>query len=99
MHPGYFARERARVWAYGLALPVLALGGLFWWPLLVAVLAAYSMSYAKTAQGLRAGGMGTRAALHQAIFLSLSKFPNLIGMLTYKLRKWQGVAMQIIEYK
>jgi hypothetical protein len=43
--------------------------------------------------------MGTRAALHQAIFLSLSKFPNLIGMLTYKLRKWQGVAMQIIEYK
>ena len=99
LHPGYFARERARVWVYGLALPLLAVAGLFWFPLLVGVLSAYAMSYAKTVQGLRTSGMDTRSALHQAIFLSLSKFPNLIGMLTYKLRKWRGSTMQIIEYK
>jgi glycosyltransferase involved in cell wall biosynthesis len=99
LHPGYFARERARVWVYGLVLPMLAVAGLFWFPLLVGVLAAYAMSYAKTAQGLRNLGMGTRAALHQALFLSLSKFPNLIGMFTYMLRKRRGDAMQIIEYK
>jgi glycosyltransferase involved in cell wall biosynthesis len=99
LHPGYFARERARVWVYGLALPLMAVAGLFWFPLLAGVLSAYAMSYAKTVQGLRASGMNTRGALHQAIFLSLSKFPNLIGMLTYKLRKWRGAAMQIIEYK
>lgn len=99
MHPGYFARERARVWVYGLALPMLMVAGLIWFPLLAGVLTVYVMSYVKTAQGLRKSGMGTRAALHQAVFLSLSKFPNLIGMLTYRLRKRRGAAMRIIEYK
>ncbi|HAW48551.1 MAG: glycosyl transferase [Roseovarius sp.] len=99
MHPGYFARERARVWGYGLVLPLLAFAGFFWFPLLVAVVAAYAISYVKTAQGLRKSGMAPRAALHQAVFLSLSKFPNLIGMLTYRLRKRRGAAMRIIEYK
>jgi GT2 family glycosyltransferase len=99
LHPGYFARERARAWLYGLVLPLLAFAGFFWFPLLVAVVAAYAMSYVKTAQGLRKSAMGTRAALHQAVFLSLSKFPNLIGMLTYRLRKRRGAAMRIIEYK
>ena len=99
MHPGYFARERARVWVYGLVLPMLVVTGLIWFPLLAGVLTVYVMSYVKTAQGLRKSGMATRAALHQAVFLSLSKFPNLIGMLTYRLRKRRGAAMRIIEYK
>ncbi len=63
------------------------------------VLAAYAMSYLRTVQGLRREGLGMRRALHHAVFLSLSKFPNLIGMLTYHLRKWRGQAMRIIEYK
>ena len=99
LHPGYFARERARVWVYGLALPILALAGLIWWPLFLLVLAAYLLSYLKTVQGLRGEGMATGTALHHAVFLTLSKFPNLIGMLTYELRKRRGVAMRIIEYK
>jgi cellulose synthase/poly-beta-1,6-N-acetylglucosamine synthase-like glycosyltransferase len=100
LHPGYFARERTRVWVYGLALPVLALAGLvFWGPLLVLVLAAYALSYLKTVQGLRGEGMATASALHHGVFLTLSKFPNLIGMLTYELRKRRGAAMRIIEYK
>ena len=41
VHSGYFARERRRVWLYGLALPLLAVAGLVWGPLLMVVLAAY----------------------------------------------------------
>jgi GT2 family glycosyltransferase len=100
LHARYFARERARVWLYGLGLPVLALAGLvFWGPLLALVLAAYLLSYLKTVQGLRGEGMATGTALHHGVFLTLSKFPNLIGMLTYYLRKRRGAAMRIIEYK
>ncbi|WP_417727862.1 glycosyltransferase [Roseovarius sp.] len=99
MHPGYFARERLRVWVYGLLLPGLALVGLVWWPLLVLVLAAYGLSYAKSVQGLRREAMPMPQALHHAVFLTLSKFPNLIGMLTYHARKRRGAAMRIIEYK
>jgi len=99
LHAGYFARERARVWVYGLALPVLALAGLVWGPLLALVLAAYVLSYLKTVQGLRGEGLATGTALHHGVFLTLSKFPNLIGMLTYHWRKWRGAAMRIIEYK
>lgn len=99
LHPGYFARERARVWVYALVLPLLALMALVWGPLLGLVLAAYALSYAKTAQGLRGEGVATVRALHHGVFLSLSKFPNLIGMLTYYLRKKRGAAMRIIEYK
>nr|MDA3858663.1 galactosyltransferase-related protein [Roseovarius sp.] len=99
LHPEYFTRERRRVWLYGATLPGLALLGLFFWPLLVAVLAVYTLSYLRTAQGLRREGMAMRRALHHAVFLTLSKFPNLIGMLTYHLRKRRGRAMRIIEYK
>ena len=99
LHPEYFTRERRRVWLYGAVLPVLALLGLVFWPLLAAALALYVLSYLRTVQGLRREGMATRTALHHSVFLSLSKFPNLIGMLTYHLRKWRGQAMRIIEYK
>jgi glycosyltransferase involved in cell wall biosynthesis len=99
LHPGYFARERTRAWVYALGLPLLALAGLLWGPLLVVVLAAYLLSYLRTVQGLRGAGLAWARALHHAVFLSLSKFPNLIGMLTYYLRKRRGAAMRIIEYK
>jgi GT2 family glycosyltransferase len=99
LHPDYFTRERFRVWVYGLALPLLALVGLFWWPLLALVCAAYGLSYLKTVQGLRREGMDTRRALHHAVFLTISKFPNLIGMLTFHARRRRGAEMNIIEYK
>ncbi|MDT8328011.1 MAG: glycosyltransferase [Roseovarius sp.] len=99
LHPEYFIRERRRVWLYGAVLPMLALIGLMLWPLLAAVLALYALSYLRTVQGLCREGMATRVALHHSVFLSLSKFPNLIGMLTYHLRKGRGEAMRIIEYK
>ncbi|UXU75634.1 MULTISPECIES: glycosyltransferase [unclassified Paracoccus (in: a-proteobacteria)] len=96
MHPPYFRRERLRVWVYGLVLPLLGLLGLLvsrW--LLLAVLAAYALSWWKTARGLS----GRPMAWRQAGLLTLAKIPNLIGMLTFYRRRWLGRDMRIIEYK
>ncbi len=100
LHPEFFRAERRRVWLYGLALPLALLAGLLWsgW-LALGVLALYGASYLRSAWGLWRAGLGGRMAAHQALFLSLSKFPNLIGMLTYYWRRARAMDMRIIEYK
>lgn len=101
MHPEYFRRERLRVWGWGLFAPLLALIGLatsLWLTALVAL--AYLVSWARTARGLeRHEGLEPREAWHQAAYLTLSKFPNLLGMLRFHLRRLRGRDMRIIEYK
>lgn len=108
LHPDHFRAERRRVWLYGLVLPLLGLAGLLMalaglWVAggltLLAVLGGYGLSWLRTAQGLMRSGLPTREAMHHAVYLSLSKFPNLIGMLTYRVRLWQQRDMIIIEYK
>lgn len=100
MHPEFFIPERRRVWFYGAVLPLLFLAGLWlgvW--VLLAVLAVYLASYIRTTRGLIRMGQPRGEAAHHALFLSLSKFPNLIGMFTYYARRARGADMQIIEYK
>lgn len=100
LHPSHFRPERRRVMLYGAVLPVLGLIGLVlsgW--LFLAVLAIYGLSYGRTVQGLMRAGMARGMALRQSVFLSLSKFPNLIGALRYWKRKRRGWDMEIIEYK
>lgn len=101
LHPDYFTRERRRVWVWGLLMPMLALiglGKLLWITGLVAL--AYLASWLRSAQGLvRNDGLPWRQALHHGVFLTLSKFPNLIGMLRFHLRRLRGRDMRIIEYK
>lgn len=100
LHSGYFSRTRKRVWFYGAILPVMAVLTLIWLPwLLLAVLGIYLLSYVRTVQGLVAGGLARRKALHQSVLLSISKFPNLIGLLTYHWRVLRSSDMAIIEYK
>lgn len=100
LHPGYFSRARKRVWFYGAALPFIGVLALVFWPwMLVAVAALYAVSYVRTVQGLLAAGLAPSKALHQSVFLSLSKFPNLVGLLTYHLRVLRNKDMAIIEYK
>lgn len=100
LHPEWFRTERRRVLAYGAVLPMLALAGLVWsgW-LLVLVAAVYVLSYGRTVQGLLRAGLPMPEAAHHGLFLSLSKFPNLIGMALFHWRRMHGQAMQIIEYK
>jgi GT2 family glycosyltransferase len=100
LHPDYFVRERRRAWLFAVVLPVAAFIGAAFSPwALVAVLALYLASYLRTAQGLVREGLTVREAAHHALFLTLSKFPNLLGMITFHLRRLRGADMRIIEYK
>lgn len=100
LHPMYFRRERARAVIFGLILPVLALLGLGVAPLLTGiVLLAYAVSYGRGYRSMRAAKLDPAPALRHAGFLAISKFPNLMGMVQYYLRKWSRRAMRIIEYK
>ncbi len=99
-HPEYFTRERKRVWVYGAILPAVAVAGaLIHWLIPGLVLGLYPLNWARTAKGLQTEGLNPTEARHQAVFLTLSKFPNLIGMLTFYRRQRRGAAMQLIEYK
>ncbi len=100
IHLEHFRTERRRVIVYALILPVVAVAGAFvsgWIPLAVAGL--YLISYARTVKGLRRAGLPWREALSHSLFLSLSKFPNLIGMATYWRRHLGRQAPEIIEYQ
>ena len=101
LHSDYFTRERKRVWVWGVVMPLIALTGLFTTLWLTAlVLLAYLASWLRSAQGLvRNDGLPWRQALHHGVFLTVSKFPNLIGMLRFHLRRLRGRDMRIIEYK
>ena len=85
---------------FGAVLPLLAIVGavVSGW-LLVAVLGLYAVSYVRTVRGLWREGLTLPKAIHHAAFYTLSKLPNLIGMLTYHTRQRRGAAMRIIEYK
>lgn len=100
LHPDHFRRERLRGWVYGLALPSLFLVGLVVWPWLsLGVALIYALSFLRTAQGYAQRAPVKRRLLGQAALLTLSKIPNVVGMLTYHLRRRAGKDMHIIEYK
>ena len=101
LHKGYFSLERKRVLVFGGVLPLLALFGLFFsWFLLLMVVTAYAASFGRTILGLKENGIMERPLLYQlAGLLSLSKIPNMIGMIRYYWRKHMGRDMRLIEYK
>ncbi|KRS11897.1 glycosyl transferase [Roseovarius atlanticus] len=100
LHPDFFVTERRRVLVYGLALPLAILLSLFLSPwLTVALLGLYPLNYIRTAQSLIREGLPGREAFGHALLLTLSKFPNLIGMAKYLWRYLSGSDMHIIEYK
>lgn len=101
LHPGLSRRELMRAWVFAVVLPLFAVVSAVVWPVGVAIVGAgYAVSYLNTVRGLlRHEGQPLSEALHHAIFLTLSKFPNVIGMLTFYQRRLKGQQMRIIEYK
>ncbi|WGW04458.1 glycosyltransferase [Tropicibacter oceani] len=100
LHPEYFLRERRRTLIYGAALPLAMLLGLMvagWAALLI--LLVYVLNYVRTAQGLVRDGLPKAQAWRHSGLLTLSKFPNLIGMARFHLRRLTGRDMRLIEYK
>lgn len=100
MHSGYFKAERRRAWVWGLALPVLSLGAaLFTKGLSLLLLLLYPASLLKTRSGLIRNGIAPRHASIAAVFLILSKFPTLKGMIDYRIKKARKRHIGIVEYK
>lgn len=100
IHPGYFSGERRRAWMWGLFIPALALlGAPFTKGLSLALLLLYPVSLWRTRAGLIREGAAPEHATIGAAFLTIAKFPNLIGMLDYRRKKNSGEPVAIVEYK
>lgn len=100
MHPPYALREQFRAVVYGALFPILALWGLLFngW-IFVAVLAVYLASYIRTKNGLVESGLPYWEAWRHARLMTLSKVPNILGIVMFHWRRLMGRRMQIIEYK
>jgi len=101
LQPDHFVPERRRVWFYGGVVPLIALAGVLTgrWLLLLVALGIWGLNWLRTWQGLTGNGQPAVQAAHHAAYLTLSKIPNMQGMLTFYLRRLKGADMQIIEYK
>ena len=101
LHSGHARREILRAVVYALALPIVGLLFTIFWPAgLLVVLGVYLASFWRSAGGLmKNDGLKPSQAYRHAVFLTLSKFPNLLGMATFVLRRLFGRQMKIIEYK
>ena len=101
LHQDYYIRERLRVIVWGLLLPAGAAAFLFIYPIAgLAILALYPLSFISTRRNLvrQKAATGQNATIFAA-FLTISKVPNVIGLLKYWLRKLFRRRFTIIEYK
>ena len=100
MHPDYCLGARRRAWGWGLVLPAAILGLApltHGWSALLLIL--YPLSFIRTGhQLIKKGASPPHARLH-AGFLTLAKFPNLIGLLNYRRKRLMGLPLKIYEYK
>jgi cellulose synthase/poly-beta-1,6-N-acetylglucosamine synthase-like glycosyltransferase len=101
MYPDHFRKERLRGWIYGGGLPLIAVAGALagqWWVVALVAL-AYGFNWLRTMVQLRRDGAPAPEAAARAAFLTLSKVPNVLGMVRYHLRHLRGAQMRLIEYK
>ncbi len=97
----YFVRDCRRIWFWGLALPLVALGLAAFtheWSLAV-LLCAYALLMARIYLRGRKRGWPAGDAFVYAWFTVIAKFPALVGMLEYYWRRGRGLEAAIIEYK
>lgn len=93
------ARERKSTWAWGIALPALALlGGLVHGGILALGALAYVALFLKIVRFRRQAGDSWQEALIYARFTVLAKWANGWGMLKFLWRRRSG-EFRIIEYK
>jgi GT2 family glycosyltransferase len=100
MHPPHLQVERLRAIVFGAVAPLLGIVGLFtslW--LTAAAVALIAVSYIRTVRGLHKDGIPVWRAMWFAVFFTLSKLPNLIGMMRYRIRLLRGKVPSLIEYK
>lgn len=100
MHKGYFAAERRRAYLWGLALPLGSLAAApFTKGASLLALLLYPASLVRTRANLvKSGATGPDASLYAA-FLTLSKFPNFLGIAEYWRKRVFARPVAIVEYK
>lgn len=100
MHPPHFAPERRRAVLWGGVLPLVFLAALvlgLWW-LVLLVLAAYLLSFARLLRWLRGKGLGWLVAVPVAFLFAVAKLPQCLGMARFHLRGGRSAVPRIIEY-
>jgi GT2 family glycosyltransferase len=96
----HWEREARRIWVYGVAVPVVALGGVL--PtagLSLGLLAVYPVSAVRVYRATRARGHAPRHAALNALFTTLGKLPELQGAVRFHLGQRFGRQSRVIEYK
>lgn len=96
----HFVRDCRRLWFWGMIVPLISLAPA--WPtrgISLALLALYPLQVFRIYRsGLRRGWSASDSLLY-SVFSVLGKFPGLLGLLQYHLRRWRGKPMTIIEHK
>lgn len=96
----YGAREVRSIGFWGFALPALALAAAWWtrgWSLIL--LLGYVALAWRIARGLRSAGVSPADARLYAFFCVLGKFPQLAGLLKYRIGRLTGRRSALIEHK
>ncbi len=100
LHEGYFSAPRRRAWFWAGALPLVILGlAPFTAGFSLVLTGLYILSFIRTRARLITEGIGANQASLHARFLVLAKFPNLLGIVEYHLKRMTGRAVEIVEYK
>ncbi len=86
--------RRALMWA--VFLPALIILGLLVTPLALLLLLAYPAQILRLA---KRDGLTNRESWERAILMTVAKFPEAMGVLEYKWRRWRKRPSQLIEYK
>ncbi|MEO1589835.1 MAG: glycosyltransferase [Cyanobacteria bacterium J06632_22] len=96
----YMQREYRSGWLWGLTFPLLSLALL--WPshgVSLLFLLVYPLLAVRIYQGRRRHGDSPAKSRLFALFITLSKLPQVLGQLKYWRLRWQGRTPQLIEYK
>lgn len=86
----HWRRETRRAVVWGLALPIAALLGALIHPAALLLLLAYPVQMAR---------LTPRLGWKAAVFNTLGKIPEALGVVRFHLRHWRGAEARIIEYK
>jgi len=96
----HFVRDCRRLWFWGFLIPLLAVAPA--WPsrgISLALLALYPLQILRIYRSGRGRAWSASDSRLYSLFAVLSKFPGLLGLLQYRLRRWFGKPMTIIEHK
>jgi glycosyltransferase involved in cell wall biosynthesis len=93
----HFVRETRRIWAWGVVIPLLTLSlALLVSPLFLALLLVYPLQIVR----LFFKYQGTpKMRWVQALYLTLARFPETVGLTKFHYRRLMGHSAAIIEYK